>query len=132
MTELLPCPFCGGEARIRKYCDTCLEEIDFKCAHDTSPDAICQSGEQVFWIEHDCKGIDEENWGVLSTGCHVSAREAIEAWNTRSAGTCENVDTDDDCYFECSVCGSATLVEYKSGGYGVPNYCPNCGRKVSA
>ena len=89
MTELLPCPFCGGEAVIRKYCDTCLEEIDFKCAHDISPDAICQSGEQVFWIEHDCPGIDEEGWGVLSTGCYASAREAIEAWNTRSVGTCE-------------------------------------------
>lgn len=43
---------------------------------------------------------------------------------------CHNADTDDDCYFRCSECHSSVLVEYKSGGYGVPRYCPSCGRRV--
>jgi len=39
------------------------------------------------------------------------------------SGTCENVDAlANHGYFKCSECGI--------GGYGVPNYCPNCGARV--
>lgn len=48
-----------------------------------------------------------------------------------SERTCRNVDTDDDCYFMCNRCRCSVLVEYQSSGYGVPNYCPNCGAKVA-
>ena len=81
-TELLPCPFCGGEAHVEKYCDMCSTEIDFKCSRDKSPDAICAIGEEVFWVEHECRLLsnDEE----LYVGCFTSARDAIAAWNTRA------------------------------------------------
>jgi hypothetical protein len=81
-TTLALCPFCGGEAHIEKYCDMCSTEIDFKCARDKSPDAICAIGEEVFWVEHKCELLsnDEE----LHVGCFTSAREAIDAWNARA------------------------------------------------
>ena len=80
---LKSCPFCGGEAHIEKYCDECSVEINFECRYDKEPNAICSLGEKVFWVEHDCTGIDGENWGTIGTGCYASAAEAIAAWNAR-------------------------------------------------
>lgn len=123
-TDLLPCPFCGGEAHIRKYCDECSVEINFKCQHDKTPNAICSLGEKMFWIEHDCAGIDGENWGTIGTDCYASAHEAIAAWNSRAERTCEIV-YKGDLWWECKSCGEQMRTIKNN-----PNYCPNCGAKV--
>ena len=104
MTDnLLPCPFCGGEAKVFHYSSAIRDEV-WRVVCDRP---FCAQGPDGY-----------------------TEAEAVSAWNTRAERTCTNVDTDDDCYFECSQCGSAALVEYKSSGYGVPRYCPNCGAKV--
>lgn len=85
MTELLPCPFCGGEAKVGKYCDMCSAQINFKCEKDTSPNAWCLIGERVFWVEHKCSVMNPDADGEISTACYASAIEAITDWNTRVA-----------------------------------------------
>lgn len=53
--------------------------------------------------------------------------QAIAA--TLGAGTCRNVDADQG-WFGCSECGCICSVDWYGSGFGTPNYCPNCGRKV--
>lgn len=61
MSELLPCPFCGGEA----------ETLTAESIH----------GGYLFGIMcNDCRSRGD---------VYDTEAEAIEAWNTRSAGTCE-------------------------------------------
>lgn len=57
-TRLLPCPFCGGEARLRKVIDNCFVECGKCWAH-----------------------------GPNVLGCEKTEEEAIEAWNRRATCT---------------------------------------------
>lgn len=106
MTELKPCPFCGGEAKTMEqhrwwvFCPECMCDLGFE-------------------------GMDE-------SGCYGhfdTEAEAVEAWNTRHVETCHNTD-EDPMYFCCSKCGSTCSVEYGDGGYGRPSFCPSCGKIV--
>ncbi len=45
------------------------------------------------------------------------------------SGTCKNV-SDDSFWFECSSCKHTCSIDYLGDGFGLPNYCPHCGRKV--
>lgn len=143
-TDLLPCPFCGGAAKVHKYCDKCSVEIDFKCAHDVSPNAKCLINEGVFWVEHECSPISDEEVR-LSTYCYVSAREAIAEWNAwvmPQIKTCtmsidkSKIDNDEVESLVCSMCGYETFRQYTFGNegefisYPEPNYCPHCGARV--
>lgn len=67
-------------------------------------------------------------WNIELTEEGVRLRDAEP--NSRAERTCENMDTDEDSFFRCSVCNMSTLTEYMSSGYGLPSYCPNCGAKV--
>ena len=120
MTDLKPCPFCGGEAELFK-------------------------GKLGFWHVK-CGGRPE--CGVLPlTNSASTEAEAIAAWNTRADSeyeavpatdenmakygwvrerTCRSIDpTDSREFFICSNCNfGAGRVEF------IPNYCPNCGAKV--
>ena len=108
MTDLLPCPFCGGEAyTMRKHIS--IGQWDW-CV------VVCD----------DC-GATVTRAGLDGT-YKGAERAAIEAWNTRSAGTCHSIDpVDSGVFFICSNCNfGAGRIEF------TPNYCPNCGRKVGA
>ena len=110
MTELLPCPFCGGEAQMGINKESTVREYFVGCMNCHI--RLYKVGYKRFYDE----------------------AEAIEAWNTRSAGTCENA----NLYgysrrFECSACGYSVIAHNCEERIDeIPNYCPNCGRKVSA
>ena len=103
MSELLPCPFCGGEADV---------------GNDYGKWYAC------------CSNHDECEFVIIS-GPHKSREEAVEVWNTRAELTCgiisfiEHVTMDEPDAVEFS-CGHDMLVF----GREIPNYCPNCGAKV--
>ena len=107
MTELLPCPFCGGEARIYMN-DSDLDNILYYC--------ICTN---------------DNGCGVLPiTLDHYSKEEAAAAWNTRHVETCKVEGSYYselmDVYVFSLSCGDSILWNDEEP----PNCCPDCGRKV--
>lgn len=114
---LLPCPFCGGEARTMKqyrwwvFCPECMCDLGFE-------------------------GMDENG----CYGHYDTEAEAIEAWNTRAERTCH--DDGDPRDFCCSECGARMFTDVNDTYTMIsndeqtiikhPNYCSNCGAKVIA
>lgn len=106
-TELLPCPFCGGESTVER---------------------IGKSG--YFYVT--CNTAYCCDFGKFDTEA-----EAIEAWNARQERMCHivketktirsllhgEVEVTDE---RCSECEG--FMDVGSGVY--RNYCPNCGAKV--
>ena len=70
--------------------------------------------------DDECRGFIGLSW------LYDTEAEAIAAWNTRSAGTCRSIRILNLITRECD--GES----YQWRGDEKPNYCPNCGRKVSA
>lgn len=101
MSELLPCPFCGGEAELQPSYDMDTGEVD---------------GWFVWCNNKECECAPE-------TREHFTEAEAITAWNTRAERTCKDISGKNWWAFECSECGE--MIEQ-----GVPEYCPSCGAKV--
>ena len=137
MTELLPCPFCGGEAVITD----CVYHLK------------CEDG-----------GVyDKKGWtvGCRTVGCRGwfnrsinTEAEAVKAWNTRAGAHCafaqptdltdgcallaertchivayENPICMDDRYFVELSCGHCFEWDEIVDG-DKPNFCPQCGAKV--
>lgn len=106
LRELLPCPFCGGEAELKRY-----QSGDWQ--------VICYHADGCIMHETDLDNCYWENVQVL-------ARQ----WNTRAERTCEIVGSyyyDDYNQYEFEFsCGHSVNMYDKEP----PNYCPNCGRKV--
>ncbi|MDR3845708.1 MAG: Lar family restriction alleviation protein [Eggerthellaceae bacterium] len=112
MTELKPCPFCGGEAKIRMY-RTFIDEY-----HGIGTKYYVECSECLV----------NRHLGKLTEN------EAIEAWNTRAERTCTNVYAGRE--FECSECGMQWHLldredEMEEWAHvRKPSYCPSCGAKV--
>ena len=105
-SDLLFCPFCGGEARIiaKPY----EPKVCVGCDDDT------------------CLGFSGLGW------LYDSEKEATEAWNRRAERTCRmeyNEQWSHDEYYptECYNCSKCGHMTYD----GVPTFCPNCGAKVT-
>lgn len=101
MTELLLCPFCGGEARFETYGGTACAVVCQTCGCGTPT-----------------MRLDD---GMI----------AADLWNHRVERTCRMgkvfvygayKEYPDECY-ECTECGYTPEDEN-------PSYCPNCGAKV--
>lgn len=116
MSELKPCPFCGGRQTYRK--------------HD--------GGVWLTTTNHKRGCIMRD---ALAFVAFNTEAEAVAAWNTRAERTCEDVNEEDND-FTCSECGASMYTQIDDcwtmiarGGLcddviEKPNYCPNCGAKV--
>ena len=109
MSELLPCPFCGGDdvnMGVRPHfregkgngwtvlCADCGGSIGYIERHDGH-----------FYAEYDTKS------------------EAIAAWNSRAERTCKQSRLFNLVWSECSS------ESYEWHGNELPSYCPNCGAR---
>lgn len=105
--ELLPCPFCGGEAETVEHDSTYLHGFFAHCANDDCPNTV-------------------------ETDIYPTEAEAIAAWNTRHEETCKVKELETIAqtlsmaswlsWGECSECGCLTPVD--------STFCIHCGRKV--
>lgn len=129
LPKLKPCPFCGSE-------DISVSAGYWDC-HGACYEVTCANPQCAVHPYSDL---------------YPTEAEAIEAWNNRTetvtvtAGittvtdtpqityvperTCKNVD-DEFPFFKCSECGCNAVVGYGSSGDGLPNFCPNCGARVT-
>lgn len=118
MNELLPCPFCNGEARLVTF--------------------YTMEGSRQGHIKCDKCGAMSEHLACKDMG---KVEEELEAlWNKRAERTCHITPMDaagnppyrkgDIIYNSltdgCSKCG----YPFDTLNHGEPNYCPNCGAKV--
>ena len=112
MSELKPCPFCGGDAMM---------------VHPSNADHFGYVHSSVRCKTRGCRGSEFELWRGTDD-------EAIAAWNTRAERTCENVKGDDCLSFECSQCheGFSTDPTASASGWDTRGfrYCPHCGARV--
>ena len=110
MSELKPCPFCGGDAEL--HSDYSSESGDWYV---------------IDCLNNGCMRSERSAWDgqQVSTGWRKTESEATEAWNTRYERTCQmtrlmSVGRTD---FMCDQCHHCTC-------YTKPNFCPTCGAKV--
>lgn len=137
MSDLKPCPFCGGEVMeaLSKRWTNCLGDVSW------SAYVRCDSCE--YDIETDRCGYKTEEEAI---------KGAIEAWNTRAesvfvTGTTVATDREPVVYAPMRTCeltfkrgAMYDVAHYSCCGYEFPesvseesvaeNYCPNCGAKV--
>ena len=106
-TELLNCPFCGGEAVLVPTLDTTVREWFVTCGNLECNVLACRT--KTFYTE----------------------AEAIKAWNTRHERTCRPTIEPWECEPNKydAYCGNC---DYPMGdGELKPwNYCPDCGARV--
>lgn len=128
MSELLPCPFCGGEA------DVMLSQSrwgqSYTIHHDTLRKCPAEYvGSMQFATEaeaiaawntrHQC-GLTDEDYSILLDELGVSKR------------TCKCTTGDSAWCFVCSECGKSFPRNklHLAHNHGEINYCPNCGSRV--
>lgn len=127
-TELLPCPFCGGDEIIRS--------VD-----GGIPPDHCEVTERYVTtctLYCDKCGAQVQRFGASNSSTNGLYRAAVDecykAWNTRHERTCR--DTGESRLFRCSECGFGIEDAYlaNEGAYGLEldfvRFCPSCGRKV--
>ena len=108
MSELKPCPFCGGEAKVSTL----------KWGGGYTATALCKNEPNAHYLNT----WDEDE---------VKAVERITAaWNTRHVETCQWEYPQGVNgwvgYAVCSSCGE----RFDECVTDIAHYCPNCGRKV--
>lgn len=100
MSELKPCPFCGGEANTLHR----PHVIDWRYSVGCNDD--------------ECRGFIGLSW------LYKTEAEAIAAWNTRAERTCRIEEHGEVPYPICSACGAVQPDDY------TVYYCWSCGAKA--
>lgn len=115
MSELLPCPFCGGEAHTYKtiaerYCAICNKPL---CASvgpfDTEAEAI------------EAWNTRAERVGERKT---INKTDDFVTYDSRAERTCRITEYDEAPFPVCSECGAVQPDDY------AVYYCWSCGAKV--
>lgn len=132
MSELLSCPFCGGEAVGFEWSDDSYRDDETE-PHE--PDAYCSVK-----VNHKKDCILEV--GEFYSWIASTEAEAAELWNTRAERTCHPFVSPDGAGWYaigCSNCGhgfadnnpdKAYLLRISKRSDIMPRYCQNCGAKV--
>lgn len=110
MSELKPCPFCGGEAEIMEYSDR------FQCG--------CKDEDCIAWVEE--------------MPVYLTRSGAIKDWNRRAERTCQFFYDKKMAEYACSACGERVSGTNPDDEYEVTplavlesfEFCPRCGAKV--
>ena len=116
--ELLPCPFCGGEAEV-------VTDLIFTNGKPTKV-------YQVYCRENRCV------IGFCDYAYYMTEEEAINAWNTRTYKPAGKWKIDIDEYkicateFVCSNCNESFCTSEMTDEefMEMMKYCPNCGEKM--
>ena len=109
MTDLKPCPFCGGKAELRPN-DRGIRTPDIYGWH-----VECVNDECIIGL------MDDRQW------YEDTKAEAIAAWNARAERTCRDASLDKSTQFYCSVCECTVDMPLLWGDL---KYCPGCGARV--
>lgn len=112
-SDLLFCPFCGGEAHIKEVVSACEKLYTVGCS------------------DSECMGY--ETWLLKPT-----VDEAVAAWNRRAERTCVFRYEEKLGEYACSSCGERVSGSNPADEYEVSplavlesfEYCPNCGARV--
>ena len=151
MTELLPCPFCGGEATIQhQFHKVGADVLDWFGVYCVNPFCAHVCG-------HDTEAEAVEAWNTRASETQLLAEMQTRVWiaerqrNEAMAAlmdegitvplerTCRNVhdwrDSNgvlhrDARIFKCSECGFKADDFCGDDEQSFPRYCPNCGAKV--
>ena len=116
MSELLPCPFCGGEGEVipaepnevtRVHCTRCDAEASPRTDED---EAIYAWNTRV----------RDSGWEAVALYWQRMYKETVQDERTTTMTT----DAGSQHWYSCDTCGC--------DGYAakLPNYCPSCGAKV--
>ena len=111
MSELKPCPFCGGEAKFG------FSEKDYEGVYH----AYIECSECGVSLNYGGASLNDLGWAL------------VDAWNTRYKPTC-TMEKNDKGYIVCSCCGHE--MGFYDCGCGLGEYvyehryCFNCGAHV--
>lgn len=134
MTELKPCPFCGGEAHI-------AENVGYRgdIAYTVNCNAVygCIASDSGLWYSSREAAVEAWNTRADYHGFEQAAIEAwksIKTWNTRAERTCkvESKIFIEGEYVPCPYyeyemeCGG----QFRWDEPEPPSFCPDCGAKV--
>lgn len=126
MSELLPCPFCGGEAHISASSDGYGVECWNRRCIDMQLEELPTEAEAIAaWNTR-----TGELSGVLEALPMTKENMAEHGWVRER--TCTNASYRlDESRFHCSECGFGCWVKNVATGRDeLPQHCPNCGAKV--
>lgn len=127
-TNLLPCPFCGGEAiSFSEDAGWDLYGNNEYRAYAGCHNEGCGIGFELYHTGDDLfdEDIDDTPDGIT---CKALELQAVEAWNTRAERTCRVTGSSydellDEVYTDLS-CGHWTRLSERE-----VSYCPKCGAK---
>ena len=123
MTELLPCPFCGGQPDFQH----------FNITPNVKGRIICSCGIELRQGEYDTEDDLRIIWNTRSD-YRTQRENELRVERREAERTCCIEHVKKGALYDvwrCSSCGYE-YAESVSEPSMIQNYCPNCGRKVSA